>query len=352
MASAQRRRPRPASGKLAGSTDSGASELLSLKKTLASAEDLFRAPMANYVPGLKRHGAGYSPRHATTGGGGAGGRQAGACVQPEFRRKATASGSMWMHAVPNWAGERNSDRTDDAAAARAMSHAAADVQASLGTLTAACSSSIGQQRRDSWGRGLVAPPGAGAADRPGATDRPAPLPPTAAAGVAGWDVERVGLWLRRDANFGAYEHAFRQHEVDGAVLCTLDELDLLAIGVTSVGHRKRMLQARDARAFRPIARGDSPCMDHAPRRRSPSFVSSPPMATTQKGASPTCASRRRGCLRAHRSCRSSAAARFRSASIHSTRSARARSFRSNRSARAGSGGSGRLRGRWRWTRGA
>ena len=38
------------------------------------------------------------------------------------------------------------------------------------------------------------------------------------------------------------EH-FREHEVTGAVLSLLDDMDLLSMGVRSVGHRKRILRA-------------------------------------------------------------------------------------------------------------
>src|SRR5262245_2653984 len=50
--------------------------------------------------------------------------------------------------------------------------------------------------------------------------------------VTGW---LRGLGLER------YEQAFRDNDIDAAVLPTAD--DLIAIGVTSVGHRRRLLDA-------------------------------------------------------------------------------------------------------------
>ena len=52
--------------------------------------------------------------------------------------------------------------------------------------------------------------------------------------VAGW-LEQLGL--------AQYAPAFRDNDVDGDVLPELTADDLIAIGVTSVGHRRKLLSA-------------------------------------------------------------------------------------------------------------
>jgi hypothetical protein len=52
--------------------------------------------------------------------------------------------------------------------------------------------------------------------------------------VAGW---LRGLGLER------YEQAFRDNDIDTGLLPRLTADDLIAIGVTSVGHRRRLLDA-------------------------------------------------------------------------------------------------------------
>ena len=50
----------------------------------------------------------------------------------------------------------------------------------------------------------------------------------------------VGAWLR-DQGLGQYEAAFCQHHIDSKVLRDLTAEDLISLGVTSVGHRRRLL---------------------------------------------------------------------------------------------------------------
>lgn len=52
----------------------------------------------------------------------------------------------------------------------------------------------------------------------------------------------VASWLRQ-LGLEQYEPAFRNNDVDGNVLPDLTGEDLIAIGVTSVGHRRRLLSA-------------------------------------------------------------------------------------------------------------
>ena len=52
----------------------------------------------------------------------------------------------------------------------------------------------------------------------------------------------VASWLQQ-LGLEQYEPAFRDNEVDGDVLPDLTAEDLIAIGVTPVGHRRKLLSA-------------------------------------------------------------------------------------------------------------
>src|SRR5438270_6823007 len=52
----------------------------------------------------------------------------------------------------------------------------------------------------------------------------------------------VAAWLR-DLGFERYVSAFRDNDIDAEVLLKLTAEDLISIGVTSVGHRRRLLEA-------------------------------------------------------------------------------------------------------------
>src|SRR5262249_2751682 len=52
----------------------------------------------------------------------------------------------------------------------------------------------------------------------------------------------VGAWLR-ELGLEQYEQAFRDNSVDGGLLARLTAEDLKEIGVTAVGHRRRLLDA-------------------------------------------------------------------------------------------------------------
>ena len=52
----------------------------------------------------------------------------------------------------------------------------------------------------------------------------------------------VVAWLRR-LGLERYAPAFRDNDVDGEVLPELTSDDLISIGVTSVGHRRKLLAA-------------------------------------------------------------------------------------------------------------
>jgi class 3 adenylate cyclase len=52
----------------------------------------------------------------------------------------------------------------------------------------------------------------------------------------------IAAWLR-GLDLGQYEAAFRDNDIDAAVLPELTTEDLISIGVTSVGHRRKLLSA-------------------------------------------------------------------------------------------------------------
>ncbi len=60
----------------------------------------------------------------------------------------------------------------------------------------------------------------------------------------------VAAWLR-GLGLEQYAPAFRDNEVDGEVLPELTADDLISIGVTSVGHRRKLLAAIAALGARP-----------------------------------------------------------------------------------------------------
>jgi hypothetical protein len=52
----------------------------------------------------------------------------------------------------------------------------------------------------------------------------------------------IAAWLR-GLDLGQYEAAFRANDIDAAILPELTTEDLISIGVTSVGHRRKLLAA-------------------------------------------------------------------------------------------------------------
>src|SRR5215469_14905316 len=61
-------------------------------------------------------------------------------------------------------------------------------------------------------------------------------------------------WLR-SLGLERYEQAFRENDVDAEVLPELTAEDLISIGVTSVGHRRKLLAAIAALRGKPAADG-------------------------------------------------------------------------------------------------
>src|SRR5260221_408590 len=65
----------------------------------------------------------------------------------------------------------------------------------------------------------------------------------------------VGSWLR-DLGLERYEAAFRENDVDGELLPTLTANELKEIGVTSLPHRRRLLEAIAALRLKDVPADD------------------------------------------------------------------------------------------------
>ena len=77
----------------------------------------------------------------------------------------------------------------------------------------------------------------------------------------------VGVWLG-NLGLGQYEAAFRDNEIDGAVLPKLTLDDLKDLGVTVVGHRRKIMSAIEELGAEFVARTD-------PRETIPTQAASP-----------------------------------------------------------------------------
>jgi SAM domain (Sterile alpha motif) len=74
----------------------------------------------------------------------------------------------------------------------------------------------------------------------------------------------IAGWLR-GRGLGQYEPVFRDNDSDGAVLPSLTTEDLKDLGITSVGHRRRPLEAIVA-----LREGDEPTRPTAAADAAPS----------------------------------------------------------------------------------
>jgi class 3 adenylate cyclase len=76
----------------------------------------------------------------------------------------------------------------------------------------------------------------------------------------------ITAWLRR-LGLEQYEQAFRANDVDAEVLPELTADDLISIGVTSVGHRRKMLGAISALREKPapVSEETAPITEPVPK---------------------------------------------------------------------------------------
>ncbi len=85
----------------------------------------------------------------------------------------------------------------------------------------------------------------------------------------------IVVWLR-SLGLGKYEAAFRENEIDEAVLPSLTAEDLKELGVTALGHRRKLLDAiaalrsevsEKAPPAEAVPAADRSTMDTAERRQ-------------------------------------------------------------------------------------
>ena len=81
----------------------------------------------------------------------------------------------------------------------------------------------------------------------------------------------VVTWLR-GLGLEQYEPAFRDNDVDGEVLRELTADDLISIGVTSVGHRRKLLAAIAALGAEPTRDSAQPAVSATPTPISPPTI--------------------------------------------------------------------------------
>jgi hypothetical protein len=79
----------------------------------------------------------------------------------------------------------------------------------------------------------------------------------------------IVVWLR-SLGLGKYEAAFRENEIDETVLPNLTAEDLKELGVTALGHRRKLLDA--IAALRADARGKAPSVDAVTPSSAPSAL--------------------------------------------------------------------------------
>jgi hypothetical protein len=77
----------------------------------------------------------------------------------------------------------------------------------------------------------------------------------------------IVVWLR-SLGLGKYEAVFRENDIDETVLPSLTDEHLKELGVTSLGHRVKLLEA--IAALRDDASVKSPSVDAAPTSSAPS----------------------------------------------------------------------------------
>ena len=80
----------------------------------------------------------------------------------------------------------------------------------------------------------------------------------------------IVVWLR-SLGLGKYEAVFRENEIDETVLPDLTAEDLKELGVASLGHRRKLLDA--ITALRNDASGKTPSVDTATTSSAPSVSS-------------------------------------------------------------------------------
>jgi hypothetical protein len=87
----------------------------------------------------------------------------------------------------------------------------------------------------------------------------------------------IAAWLNR-LGLEQYEHAFRENDVDAEVLLELTAEDLIGLGVTSIGHRRKLLAAIAALRETPAPASEKTAPITAPARTKIAGISGPSSA--------------------------------------------------------------------------
>ena len=106
----------------------------------------------------------------------------------------------------------------------------------------------------------------------------------------------VVIWLR-SLGLGKYEAIFRENDIDETVLPSLTHENLKELGVTSFGHRVKLLDA--IAALRSDASGEAPSVDAANRIERPKPTSRRPRRTPSGDRDVLGPRRVYGALRSH-----------------------------------------------------
>jgi SAM domain (Sterile alpha motif) len=93
------------------------------------------------------------------------------------------------------------------------------------------------------------------------------IPEEVPAMTPGRAVMDIVVWLR-SLGLGKYEAAFRENDIDETVLPSLTDEHLKQLGVTSLGHRVKLLDA--IASLRGEASGKTPSVDTATTSSTPS----------------------------------------------------------------------------------
>jgi hypothetical protein len=92
-------------------------------------------------------------------------------------------------------------------------------------------------------------------------------------------MQQVADWLEK-LGLGQYAQRFAENDIDFALLTKLNDTDLKELGVTSLGHRKRLLEAIAERAA--AAPSSAPAEPKAPDRRAPASDRDSPTSNREK----------------------------------------------------------------------
>jgi class 3 adenylate cyclase len=101
-------------------------------------------------------------------------------------------------------------------------------------------------------------------------------------------MRQVTDWLE-GLGLGQYAHRFAENDIDFAVLAKLNDADLKELGVTSLGHRKRLLEAIAERAGAPSPTPAEPKVPDSAERRQVTVMFSDLVGSTALWTLRTCA---------------------------------------------------------------